>query len=179
MSNPQKRQQPVCCSCGGARFVWQRRPHEGDEYPVPCQACSPLVVPPWFGELRDRLNRQDNAATADPLFIVQQRVREYGYDPYWASDFAWIREGDELDEEEAAVCEATHAETGADKINEADRTGYQDRFVFVTACLTRQAAEDYIEHMRHRLCDPRVYVETAYRNHELLRLRKWLMGEST
>lgn len=170
-------QKQRCGLCFGAGFIWQRRPHKGDEYAVPCPACEPFSVPFWLWELREQLRTQDNAATADPIFVVQQRVRDIGYDPGWTDDVAWVDDEGELDEEQAARCEAVYDETGATEVDGARRAGYKDRYEFVTACLTNEAAESYIAANKHRLCEPRVFVESGYRNYEWIRLRSWLMGE--
>jgi hypothetical protein len=130
--------------------------------------------PKWLEILRRELATQDNCATKHPVFCVQQRVRDYGYDPYWVDAVTWICEGDDLDEEEAARCEAVYDETGNDKVGEASRTGYKDRWEFVTACFTRRAADDFIAANKHRMTDPRVYVDTAYRNHEWQQVVAWL-----
>ena len=46
----------------------------------------------------------------------------------------------------------------------------------VTTCLTRKAAEAYIEGNKHNLANPSVYVASAYRNHEMIKLTGWLKG---
>jgi len=47
-----------------------------------------------------------------------------------------------------------------------ERVGYIDRWRFVVACFTREAAERYIEENRHNLTEPRVWVWSAHRNRE-------------
>jgi hypothetical protein len=48
---------------------------------------------------------------------------------------------------------------------------------FVTACLTRKGAEDYIACNGHNLTNPYIYVESLYRNAEMIALRNHLMGD--
>ncbi len=48
---------------------------------------------------------------------------------------------------------------------------------FITACLTKKAAERYIAEYSHRLHKPFVYVDTLYGNQEMLALRNHLMGD--
>ncbi len=128
--------------------------------------------------LVDTLSTQSNSGTAHPMFVVQQRRRVYGFDPIYTDDFVWLQsdESVEVDAAEAAELEAAYNETSREPDNRT-RTAYQDQWNFVTACLTRDAAERYIAANRHNLTDPRVYVESGYRNHEWIDLRadlaKW------
>lgn len=56
----------------------------------------------------------------------------------------------------------------------------KDNWRFITACLTKQAAERYIAKHSHRLHKPFVYVDTMYGNDEMIALRNHLMsGGST
>ncbi len=53
----------------------------------------------------------------------------------------------------------------------------KDNWRFITACLTKQAAERYIAKHSHRLHKPFVYVDTMYGNDEMIALRNHLMGD--
>lgn len=114
-----------------------------------------------------RLATQDNACTAHPIFVVQQRERIYGIDAQWTDDIAWIDDEGEVDPSDPdwTKAEEHYQETG-EELWEWTRTGYVDRWVFVQPFFTRAAAEAYIEANGHRLTDPRVYVDSAYRNRE-------------
>jgi hypothetical protein len=138
------------------------------------------VLGEHFGAIQkiaERVRTQDNAITADPIFVVQQRVRMYGMDPDVDDVFVWLdscNDNIEIEEEEAAKLEETYQKTL--KIpGEYCRTGYKDIWEFVQPFFTRKAAEAYIEVMRHRLTDPRVYVESGYRNREWQTIRALLM----
>lgn len=54
----------------------------------------------------------------------------------------------------------------------------RNKWRFITACLTKKAAERYIAEQAHRLHKPFVYVDTLYGNHEMLALRNHLMGNN-
>lgn len=45
-----------------------------------------VEIPDELLVLARRLHTQDNLCTGDPLFCVQQRVRDYGFDPAYASE---------------------------------------------------------------------------------------------
>ena len=130
--------------------------------------------PAWLVELVDRLRTQDNACTADPVFTVQQRRRIIGIDPQWTDDVVWIEDGEECGPERAAELEAEWARTGEEP-DECIRTGYADEWQHVMTFFTEHAARDYIEHNRHRMRDPRIYVDSAYRNPEWQNVVKFLM----
>lgn len=127
-------------------------------------------------EVVEQLRTQDNACTAEPLYIVQQEERVYGLDTTWGGPYVWLHsdEATEVDAEGSAKLEAAYQETL--QVPEGyTRTGYVDRWEFVTATLTYQAALDYIEHNAHRHRGKlRVFVESGYRNPEWQWLRRAL-----
>ncbi len=127
------------------------------------------------------IGKEDNAYTADPIFLVQERVLESGYDPDFGGDVAWFHsEGEVVFRKEAperfARFEAEDF-SGEDDGDQDDwtRTGYQYRWEFVQPFLTRAAADLYCktQHHRHR-GKLRVYVESAYRNWEWQLVREAL-----
>jgi len=130
----------------------------------------------WLLELRERLLHQDNQCTGDPVFLVQQRKRDYGYDTDYAEfdQIAWLSEGYECDKEDSAKLEKDYEESGTVP-DDLTRTAYVDRWEFVQAFLTQAAAEHYVASNAHRMTDPRIFVDSGYRNKEWIRLRAILM----
>lgn len=137
-----------------------------------------------LSKLRTELQTQDNAITADPLFVVFQEERIYGVSQdYQTNGYMWVGEDDSsvtADDDEAKVL---------DKLLDDDRelsiggVTYQRvwyRIVprFVTACLTRKGAENYISRNGHNLTKPYIYVESLHRNEEMIALRNHLMKET-
>lgn len=127
--------------------------------------------------IQHELRTQDEEITADPIFIVQQKVRIYGIDRDYTETFAWFRIGDPEDEatvEEAARLDAyyrdTHRVPGG-----WSRVGYHDTWEFVTACFTRKGCENYLRANGHNLNQPRIYVASGYRNEEWIGVRNFLM----
>ena len=120
---------------------------------------------------------QDGQCTTDPVFVVQQRKRDYGYDPQFSDDgdIVWLNEGYEVDEDEWKKLEAKYEETG-DEPDDHYRTAYKDRWEAVTVFFTDKAARKYIEANAHRMTNPRVYVDSAYRNKEWQMIRMFLMN---
>jgi len=123
----------------------------------------------------EKLRVQDNRATSHPIFVVQQRLRIYGFDPTYGDRIAWLD-----DEKEVKGSLALSLEAGYEKNHhEPDgytRTAYRDEYEFVTACLTEAAADAFIEANRHNLCDPRVYAASGYRNSEWIAVRKFFLS---
>lgn len=115
--------------------------------------------------LATTLATQDNHITDLPVFCVQQRRRIYGMDLGYCESRIWSCEGEEeTDPKEIARLDALE-DAGKDTGN-YERVGVVDTWVFVTACLTEDAANAYIRANGHNLTSPRIYVESGYRNAE-------------
>lgn len=125
----------------------------------------------WLNEIGETLRTQNNCATSFPIFTVQQRRRIYGMDDVYVDDIVWLHsdESVEVDTDKAKELEAIYQD-GYQQPEGYRRVAYVDTWTFVTACLTRAGAERYIERQRHNLTDPRVYVESGYRNQEWIDL---------
>ena len=122
----------------------------------------------FAAQLRQELQAQDNLMTAEPLYVVYQKQRIYGLDPEHAQHFVWLSpdKGD-------GRSETTEDSPGAEYV------GCLDVDRFVTACLTRKAALEFIQGNSHRLNGPYVFVESLHRNDEMIAVRKHLMGVAT
>jgi hypothetical protein len=144
--------------------------------------------------IRTNLRTQDNRATSWPMFAVQQKRRDYGYDPDYSDHVVWIDqcndcveapteaecaksgyvlEPDELTHEQL---EKQYQETG-DEPDGWTRTSYVDRWEFVTACFTEQGCKDYLEINGHNLHEPRIYAYSGWRNYEWQTITRLLLGE--
>jgi hypothetical protein len=134
--------------------------------------------------LRTELRTQDNACTAEPIFLVYDKQRIYGLDSDYAEHYCWLYpdRGDGRSEvtDSQMVARLNHLESlGKDPEIagvEYARIGYVDVDRFITCCLTRKAAKRFIAANSHRLRKPFVYVESLDRNDELIALRNHLMG---
>lgn len=133
--------------------------------------------------LREELRTQDNAITADPLFVVFQQQRVYGVGDDYTDDFEWVEVDDHscvADEDEAKRLDALHKDGRPTILDgfEYLRIGYKTVPRFVTACFTRKGAEAYVARNGHNLTKPYIYVESLYRNAEMIALRYHLMGDT-
>jgi hypothetical protein len=127
-----------------------------------------------IGEL---LRTQNNHYTDQPMFIVQKKVRDWGFSSGHAEDYKWVNSDDceeEADEEKAAELEALdddYEDTGP-----WEKSYYRDRWEFVTACFTEQGCKDFIEADGHNHGELRIYAEGSFRNNEFRRVRNALMN---
>jgi len=134
-------------------------------------------------DLAEQLRTQDNAITENPIFVVQQRRRLYGYnsDEYSQEDcvvgIEWFSDEyqDEADEAQHKAFQAYWREHHEEPEGWR-RVGYIDLWEFVQPFLTRKGAEKFIAENRHNLKSPRVYVESGYRNGEWKFLREFIQG---
>lgn len=140
-----------------------------------------------LAELRQRLLTQDNAGTSHPVFIVERKVREYGYDGnYHDATPCWVNSDDDLtftadssEENEYGWTFKRLEQFDSDLEDPPEgwsRTHYVDRWEYVQAFLTREGADDYMASERHNLGVARVYVGSADRNPEWQAIRELLMG---
>ena len=112
-------------------------------------------------DISERLRTQDNRITADPMFCVQEKIRDYGYHADYADGHIFAGpEGEEYDS----------------RVPGSRKVYYKDRWESIRAFFTEKAANDYIRSMRHRHGEMRTYVEAYLRCHEMLRIRAWLMA---
>lgn len=116
---------------------------------------------------------QDNRATSDPIFVVQQRERIYGMDPAYfggsSGGIEWIHDDEpdcSADDETGKRLESLFGEDGEDEREGYRRVCYVERWEWVQPFFTEKGANDYITANRHNLKEPRVYVASAYRNRE-------------
>jgi len=121
-------------------------------------------------DISERLRTQDNQCTAEPMFCLQIKVRDTGYDPNYAADTVWINmQGGDYEE----VPPQTPG---------AEEFGYQDRWETVMVAFTQQGLLDYMDKDGHNVKrrahngETRIYVESFMRCDEMIRVRQALMS---
>jgi len=118
-----------------------------------------------------RMKGQDNRATAHPIFLVQQQHRIYWIMKGCTDNYVWLHDGSEYtDEEKDKYIE--ECEPGGEGW---EHVGYIDEWVFVQPFFSNKGAEAYVASNRHNLNNPRVYVDSAYRNKEWQAVREVLI----
>jgi len=140
-----------------------------------------MTLDEWIAKTRQNIITQDNACTSHPMFIVQQKRRIYGFEPGHGTnedDVVWLDDDDhfEPDEYKQLALDAAYEATGEEPEGYT-KTGYTDIWEFCTACFTMEGCEDYLAANGHNLHEPRIYVESGYRNQEWQRVRALLLGK--
>ena len=130
-------------------------------------------------ELRLRLLTQDNRMTAHPIFVVFEKRRICGLDSDYSDDYFWrTSDGvDVADAEEAAALDLIRW-PNEKMINGVmfEKVYYLEVNRFVTVCFTQKGAEAYLSNNGHNLRNPFIYVDSLYRNREMIELRNHLMA---
>lgn len=130
-----------------------------------------------LNEVAKELRTQDNLTTSDPIFMVQEEIKEFGIDQDYGEDgHVWV---DECDGEEAEVEDVKRCElaiTNFERIpNGFRRVGYRTRWENRQPFFTRKGAEEHLRVNGHNYQKTRIYVECAFRNAEWQAIREILM----
>lgn len=139
-------------------------------------------VPVGFAleEISERLHTQDNRITEAPLFVVQQKIRDCGFEDDYCDKAIWVDcEGDEVSETRAQRLEILYDQGKQFRRGHRvpyRRVGVRDRWEFVTACFTEEGCKDYLRRNGHNLRETRIYAETGYRNYEYQAVRDFLLS---
>lgn len=112
----------------------------------------------------ERLRTQDNHCTQNPMYCVQERRREYGYDLAYAEHAVWI---------DMASGDYEETEPGAEG---AEEIGYKDRWETVMVAFTEEGCKEYLRLNGHNHGETRIYVESWNRCPEMIAIREHLMG---
>ena len=108
---------------------------------------------------------ENNRCTDQPMFILQKKVRDWGYSSGHEEGYKWVNSDDyedEANEEKAAELEAL--DDACEGTGPWEKCYYRDRWEFVTACFTEQGCKDYIEADGHNHGELRIYAEGSFRN---------------
>jgi hypothetical protein len=101
-------------------------------------------------------------------------------DPEYADDscIAWVTADEhiEIEANEMIFHEEAYQSTG-EVPEDLERLAYIDVWEFVQPFFSVIGADIFIEANRHRLTDPRVYVDSAYRNDEWIAVRAALLSK--
>lgn len=122
-------------------------------------------------DISARLRTQDNRCTSEPMFCLQIKKRDIGYDPKYADgNTVWI------DMQSGDYEEVPPESEGAEEF------GYKDRWETVMVAFTEQGLLDYMEKDGHNVKrrayngETQIYVESFRRCDEMIRIRKALLS---
>lgn len=127
-------------------------------------------------EIGEAIRTQDNRITDAPMFVVQERIRDYGYDSEYTDDSVWLDTLNDHTEPDdvAAIADLDYLDVEGIDTDGWVKVYYRDRWEFVTACFTERGCEDFIRANGHNLTDPRIYAAGSYRNEEFRLVRDYL-----
>ena len=130
-------------------------------------------IPEKLIEIGKQLLIQDNRCTQNPMFCVQIKVRDSGYDPDYSGDTHWVNmssgEYETVDQE-------------PDDSEGWEKFGYKDRWETVMFAFTEAGCKEYLERNGHNLKrrayegEVRIYVESFWRCSEMIAVREFLMN---
>ncbi len=139
-------------------------------------------------ELAEELRTQDNLGTAEPIFLVMEKERVYGFQSEYSDDYIWVESGycDCEFESLKEVNEYLQESRNSDKVfveteDQAEEEGFEKVYYleknrFKCSHFTRKAAELYIAQNSHNLRKPFVYVGSMYGCYEMIAIREFLMN---
>lgn len=127
-------------------------------------------------QIGERLRTQDNRCTADPMFCVQIKVRDIGFDPGYASGRCWYNS-----EEEEAIFDDDPDFKEPPEGEGWEKYGYKDRWEDVMVAFTEDGCKEYQvlnghnDRRRAHNGEVRIYAKSFYRCPEMIAIRKFLM----
>ena len=149
-----------------------------------------ITIPDTLRDIGERLRTQDNRATADPIFLLQIKVRETGFDSSYADNSCWWNPGNlwcVYDDDPEYIKESCSFEL--DELENMPKGegwegpfGYKERWETVGAFFTLGGLEEHMELNGHNVKrqafrgEWRSYVDYLNRNPEMVEIRNWLMS---
>lgn len=131
----------------------------------------------------EQLRTQDNRITQNPMFCVQIKRRDVGYDSAWSDDKCW---------RDSANDETIYSDDPGlthDKIemlqssDQWDEFGYVDRWETVMVAFTEAGCKEYLrlnghnDRSRAHNGEVRIYVESFNRCPEMIAIREFLISQ--
>lgn len=124
--------------------------------------------------IAERLRTQDNRITQNPMFCVQEKKRDVGYDSLWVDNKCWRDSANDITiyDDDPDFKEPPEGE-------EWDEFGYVDRWETVMVAFTEVGCQQYIELNGHNhRGELRIYVESFNRCPEMIAIREALMANT-
>ena len=121
--------------------------------------------------ITERLNTQDNQCTADPMFCVQEKKRDVGYDSAYSDNVCWVECGGEeiIYDDDKGFKRPTGYEW--------EKFGYRDRWETVMVAFTEEGCKEYIRQNGHNhRGELKIYVESFRRCPEMIGIRNFLIS---
>ena len=133
-------------------------------------------------QIGQRINTQDNRITQNPMFCVQIKRRDVGYDSKYVDNHCWVDSANnetiyddnpDFNDDKMAMCEMSP---------DWDEFGYVDRWETVMVAFTEEGCNEYLRLNGHNdkarafRGEIRIYVESFNRCLEMIAIREHLMS---
>jgi hypothetical protein len=122
------------------------------------------------------LRAQDNRSTADPMFVVQKSVREYGFDSAYTDKYVWMSHANDGHIARGKLRKRLEAGDASGACATYEKVYFKSKWRTVQWFFTEEAANDYITENTHNLGKCRVYVTSLNRNQEMRLIRDYLIS---
>lgn len=132
-----------------------------------------------FLAISEQLKTQDNRCTQNPMFCVQIKRRDVGYDSAYAANKCWNDSSNNK-----TIYNDDKDFKGEPEGSEWDEFGYLDRWETVMVAFTEKGCEEYLRlngHNDRRQAhngEVRIYVESFNRCPEMIAIREALMANA-
>ena len=114
------------------------------------------------------------------MWLVQEKVRDYGYDPEYSDEHVWLgAEGKKPDAYTEKCLETSYGRLGEGQVGGWCRVHYKDRWQYVQTFFTQDAADAFIRTQAHNYGELRTYVGSGYNNTEWRQIREFLLEQGT
>lgn len=126
----------------------------------------------------ERLRTQDNRITQNPMFCVQIKRRDVGYDSAYSDRRCWLDSANEL------IIYDDDRDFKEPIGNEWDEFGYVDRWETVMTAFTEEGCKEYLalnghnDRSRAFRGEVRIFVESFNRCPEMISIRDALMSQT-
>lgn len=122
--------------------------------------------------ISERLKTQDNRITQNPMFCVQEKIRDVGYDTAYSDSKCWLDSANET-----TIYDDDKDFNGEPEGDEWEEFGYRDRWQTVMVAFTEVGCQQYMNLNGHNhRGELRIYVESYNRCPEMIAIREALMA---
>jgi hypothetical protein len=136
-----------------------------------------MNIPLNIQKLIKNLREQDNLATHLPQYIVQTKERIYYCDD-GSGDYVWVDEdfNEADDDKQKELDEQDECQLSEENVDEGwHKVYYKDIWYSKQPFFTHVAAQEYIDGNKHNMNEPRIWVESGYRNAEWEMIRDYFL----
>jgi len=133
-------------------------------------------MPTALKKIGHLIRTQDNRCTDQPMFIVQENVKDWHITADEATGHVW-KDDDYDDPDEKMLAWLERLESWDDIPKPWHKHYFRTRWEFVTACFTEQGCKDYMACNKHNHTgELRIYGWHSFRNAEFRSVRTFLIG---